>query len=203
LSLTTPPLRGRWTNAWGEVVDFDSVVENALRLLELASMPLMHAMREDRQETVKSPVHGFTCGGTHMIYGLLAAVHAGYLGQDRLERVRQQANVLVWRLHADLGLIDRFYKDRAGQPGAYWYELDAKIKLLGHGEECLAFATQRSVVSLTSSQQAQRRAAVATLRRMLADMETHNLAEARDIDREVYRQLIGDACHARHGLHFA
>ena len=202
-SRTTTPLRARWTNAWGEAVDFDAVVENALRLLELASTPLMQAMREDRQETVKSPVHGFTCGGTHMIYGLLAAVHAGYVGHDRLERVRQQVEVLVWRLHADLGLIDRFYKDRARQPGAYWYELDAKLKLLGHGEEGLAFATQRNVVTLTSAQQAQRRAAVATLRRMLGEMETHNLSEARDIDRELFRQLIGDACHARHGLHFA
>jgi hypothetical protein len=200
---TTSPLRGRWANAWGEPVDLDLAVESGLRLLEEASAPLARSMREDRTETAKAPVHSFTCGGTHMLYALVTAVHAGYGGRDRLERVHQQLELLVWRLRADLGLIDRFYKERVAQPGAYWYEIDAKVKLLGHGEECLALATQRAVVKLNAAQQAQRSAAVATLKRMLDDMEGRNLAEARDIDRELFRQLVGDTCHARHGLTLA
>jgi hypothetical protein len=203
LTRTLSPMRARWTNAWGETVDLDAAVENALHLLEQASMPLMQAMREDRPETTKAPVHGFTCGGTHMIYALLTAVHGGYIGHDRRERLGRQVDVLVWRLNADLGMIDRFYKERSTEPGAYWYELDAKVKLLGHSEECLAFATLREVATLTPAQQKRRRGAVATLRRMLEDVETHNLAEARDIERELFRQLIGDVCHARHGLTFA
>lgn len=202
-SKTTTPLRGRWTNAWGEPVDFDVVVERALRLLEEASLPLAQTMRDDKPESGRAPVHSFTCGGTHMIYGILSAVQAGYSGRDRLERMRQQVDLLVWRLRADLGLIDRFYKDRATQPGSHWYEIDAKVKLLGHGKECLALAVQRGVVKLSDAQRERARAAEATLRRMLDEMETRNMAEARDINRELFRQLIGDACHARHGLHFA
>ncbi len=200
---TASPRRGRWTNAWGESVDFDAVVESALGLYERASLPLLQAMREDRPETAKAPVHGFTCGGMHMLYGVLTAVHAGYTGRDRQERVRRQVDLLVWRLTADLGLIDRFYRERAGQGGAYWYELDAKVKLLGHAQECLAFATRRGVVKLSPGQQASHREAVATLRRMIEDIEARTLAEARDIDRELFTQLIGDVCHARHGLTFA
>ncbi len=30
-----------------------------------------------------------------------------------------------------------------------------------------------------------------------------NLAEARDIDRDLFQQLLGDTCHARHGLTLA
>lgn len=96
---TMSPLRGRWTNAWREIVDLDAVVEAALGLLERASLPVMQAMREGRPESVKAPVHDFTCGGTHMIYGLLTAMVAGYVGQDRLERMRQQVALLVWRLN--------------------------------------------------------------------------------------------------------
>jgi hypothetical protein len=110
---------------------------------------------------------------------------------------------MVWRLRADLALIDRFYKERAAQPGAYWYELDAKVKLLGHGEECVAFGVQRGVVNLTESQQKQHREAVATLRRVIDEMEGRNLSEARDIDKELFRQLVGDTCHARRGLTLA
>jgi hypothetical protein len=202
-SRTTSPLRGRWTNAWGETVDFDRVVEGSLRLLERASLPVARAMREGRPETVKAPVHEFTCGGTHMIYGLLSAVQAGYAGQDRLERVRKQVSLLVWRMSADMALIDRFYKELSAEPGARWFALDAKVKLLGHADECLAFAAQRGVVTLTEAQQAQRRASEAMLRRMLEDVERHDLGEARGINRELFRQLVGDVCHAHRGLTLA
>ena len=199
-SRTTSPLKPRWTNAWAEPVDFDRVVEGALRLLEDASLPLMQAMNENKPEIAKAPVHAFTCGGTHMIYGLLAAMAAGYTGQDRLERMRRQVDLLVWRLTADIGLIDRFYAERATQAGRYWFELDTKVKLLGHAEECLALGVKRGVVALKPPQQSQHQTAVASLRRMLADMEGRNLGETRDLDPELYRQLVGDTCHAHHGF---
>lgn len=203
MTRTTTPLRSQWNNAWEEPVDLDLVVESALRLLEQASVPVGEAMRESRPEAAQAPVHGFTCGGTHMVYALLSAVHAGYGGKDRRERMQQQVDLLVWRLSADLDLIERFYGPRAGNAGAAWYELDAKLKLLGHGAECLAFATVHDVVRLTPPQRERRQAAVATLRRMLRDLEARNLGEAKGLDRELYRQLIGDTCHARHGLTLA
>jgi hypothetical protein len=203
LTRTTTPLRHQWTNAWGEPVALDLVVERALRLLEQASVPVVEAMRAGRPETAQAPVHGFTCGGTHMLYALLTAVHAGYTGKDRRERVQEQVDLLVWRLSADLDLMERFYRARAGDAGASWYALDAKLKLLGHGVECLAFATLHDVVRLTPSQREGRQAAVATLRGMLRDLEARDLGEAKALDRELYRQVIGDACHARHGLTLA
>jgi hypothetical protein len=203
LTATTTPTRQQWTNAWGEPVALDALVERALRLLEQASAPLAEAMRGGRPETAQAPVHSFTCGGTHMLYGVLAAVHAGYTGKDRRERVQQQVDLMVWRLSADLDLMQRFYKARPGSARADWYALDAKLKLLGHGAECLAFATLHDVVALTPSQREQRQAAVLTLRRMLRDLEGHDLGEAKALDRELYRQLVGDTCHARHGLTLA
>ena len=138
-----------------------------------------------------------------MLYALLTAAQTGHAERDWMERIRRQTDVMVWRLRGDLALIKRFYKDRASQSGAYWYELDAQVKLLGHGEECLAFGVRRGVVKLNESQQRLRREAVATLRRKIADMEERNLEEARDLDRELFRQLVGDACHARRGLTLA
>ena len=197
---TTSPLKRRWTNAWEEPVDLDPVVEEALTLFEQASLPLMQAMREGRPEAMKAPVHSFTCAGTHMLYALLTAMHAGYAGEDRRERVQRQADLMVWRMTAEIGLIDRFYRERVMQNGAYWFELDSKIKLLGHAEECTALGLRRGVVTLTPAQQAARRTAVSTLRRLLEDMDERNVLEARDVDGDLFRQLVGDACHAHHGL---
>jgi hypothetical protein len=203
LTRTTTPRRRPWTNAWGEPVDLDGLVESAVRLLEDATLPIAQAMREGRALAAQAPVHAFTCGGTHMLYALLTAVHTGYAGRDRRQRVQKQADLLVWRLGADVDLIDRFYRTRAGSPIASWYELDTKLKFLGHAEECLAFAARHNVVKLTADQQARRRAASATLRDMLADLETRHLDEAKRLNLELYRQLVGDTCHARHGLTLA
>ena len=200
---TTSPLRREWTNAWGEPVDLDAVVEGALQLLERASLPIAEAMRENRPEADKAPVHSFTCGGTHMLYALLTAVHAGYTGKDRPRRVQQQVDLLVWRLGADLDLIDRFYRARANATGDFWYELDTKLKLLGHAEECLALAVRRGVARLTPAQEVQRRASVSRVRHMLNDLEHRDLDEAKALNRELFQQLVGDTCHARHGLTLA
>jgi hypothetical protein len=197
LTRTTPAVRGQWTNAWGESVDLDAFVENALRLLEQASLPVARAMREGRPQTAQAPVHGFTCGGTHMIYGLLSALHAGYTGKDRRQRMQQQMDILVWRLSADLDLMDRFYRGRTND---FWFEFDAKLKLLGHAEECLAFAALHKVSILSPAQRTQWQAASLTLRQLLKDLEARKLEEAKMLDRELYRQLAGDTCHARHGL---
>jgi hypothetical protein len=202
LTRTTPPPHRQWTNAWGEPVDLDALVESALRLLEQASLPIAEAMRESRPLTAQAPVHAFTCGGTHMMYALLTAVHAGYVGEDRARRIQQQMDLLVWRLGADVDLIERFYRapGRSGDAVASWFELDTKLKLLGHAEECLAFAARSKVVKLTAAQRTQRRSAEATLRRIMADLEQRDLREARTIDLMLYHQLVGDTCHARHGL---
>jgi hypothetical protein len=196
----TSPLTPRWTNAWGEPVDLDLIVEGALRLYERASAPLAQAMQSGRGEAVKAPVHDLTCGGMHMFYALLAAMQAGFVGPDRAERMRRQVDLVVWRLSADTELIGRFYAERAREPGARWYEVGAKTKLLGHAEECLAFGATRRVVSLTDAQQAERRAAVATLRALIEEVEAKNLVEARKVNAELYRQLVGDLCHAHRGL---
>ncbi len=201
LTRTTPPARAQWTNAWGEAVNLDVAVEAGLRLLERASAPLAAPMREDKPLTAQAPVHAFTCGGTHLLYSLLASVQQGYAGADRLARVRQQADILVWRLGTEPLLIERFYTDRGrGVPGLAWFVLDAKLKLLGHGEECLAFGTKRGVLALANEQKGRRQAAAATLGRFLEDLEGRDLLEVRAVDRDLYVQLVGDVCHARHGL---
>lgn len=200
LTRTTSTMRRQWTNGWGEPVDLDALVEAALRLLEQASQPLMQAMQDGQPETRQVPVHGFTCGGTHLIYGLLAAMYAGYTGKDRSRRMQQQADLLLWRLSAEPDFIERFFRSKGNAAGDFWYEFDAKFKLLGHGAECLAFALRHDVVKLSPAQQAQWQGAEAGLRRMLVDLEERNLGEAKTQDRELYRQLVGDTCHARHGL---
>jgi hypothetical protein len=163
----------------------------------------MQAMQDGQPETRQVPVHGFTCGGTHMVYGLLTAMYSGYTGKDRVRRMQQQVDLMLWRTSAEPDFIERFFRAKPKGPADFWAELDAKLKLLGHGAECLAFALRHDVVKLTPAQQAQWQGAEGALRRLMADLEARDLGEVRTLDRELYRQLVGDTCHARHGLTLA
>lgn len=200
LTRLTSPLRARWTNAWGEPVDLDALVGSALEALERDSASVSDAMRQGRSLSARAPVHELTCGGTHLIYSLIAAAHAGYTGNGRGQRLRQQVDLLVWRLGADVDLIDRFYAGQKPTPFASLMHLDAKLKLLGHAEECLALATRRKVVVLSETQQGRRQTAIAETRRLLGEVGRLDLAKLRPRHFEAYQQLVGDVCHARHGL---
>jgi hypothetical protein len=200
LTRTTSPVKPRWTNAWGEVVDLHAVVASALDTLEEASAPLSEAMKAGRPLTAKAPVHKFACGGTHLIYSIIAAAHAGYVADGRAQRVGQQIDLLQWRVGADVELIDRFYAQRRALPMAEWFHLSSRLKMLGHAEECLALARRRRVVARSATQEGQHRAGVAQLRRVLSDLEARDMTVLRTAKPELYREIVGDVCHAEHGL---
>jgi hypothetical protein len=200
-SRTTSPIRRRWANAWGDQVDLDAWVDGAVRSLENASAPIADAMRAGRPLVTKAPVHGYTCGGTHLLYGLLSAIHYGFGGKDTRERVHQQSAIMIWRMGGpDVDLIGRFYAAHPRSPLNEWEELDSKLKLVGHAQECVAFATARGVMTLTANQQAQRAAGVKLLMRLLAEVRQRDLGAVRAMSFPTYQQLVGDVCHAQHGL---
>jgi hypothetical protein len=200
-SRTTPSVRRRWINAWGEPVDFDAAVDGALRSLEQASSPIQTAMRTGRPLVTKAPVVNFTCGGTHLLYGLLSAIHHGFGGRSARERVQQQTALMIWRMGGpDVDLIARFFRAHVRSPRNEWEELDSKLKLLGHAEECVAFAAARGVSALSPAQGAQRAAGVQALMKVLAEVRQRNPAIVRTLAPETYQQIVGDTCHAQHAL---
>ena len=112
LTRTTPPDRGTWTNAWGERIELARFVEAGFEALEEASRPVQEASDRGARLERLAPVHGFTCGGTHLLYGLLVATQSGYTGSNHRQRVRRQMDLIVYRLWADLDLMNRFYQPK-------------------------------------------------------------------------------------------
>jgi hypothetical protein len=187
-------------NAWGESVDLHAMVGGALDTLEQASAPLSEAMKAGRPLMGKAPVHKFACGGTHLIYSMITAAHAGYALNGRAQRVREQVDLLQWRVGADIDLIDRFYGQRQGLPLSAWFHLGARLKMLGHADECLTLARRRKVVEFSAAQEAKYQAGMETLRHALGDLASRDLKKVRAAKLELYKEIIGDACHGEHGL---
>jgi hypothetical protein len=202
LTRATSPSAAEWVNAWGERIRFDEVVEDAFVTMERASGPIGEAMDRKTPLERQAPIHAFTCGGTHLLYSLLTAAHQGYTDRDRLNRVRRQMDILVYRLSADVDLMGRFYGEKAKQnPQVGWFHLDAILKFLGHAFECLAFAERQRLYRVPPAQAQRRERAAKLLAAALRQVEETDLDTIKAKHSSLYQQFVGDTCHAYHGLH--
>lgn len=205
-SITTSPGQDKWQNARGQEIRLRDVVRYAFDTVEWASADFRKAMREDRTPTWKDRISNFTCGGTHLLYSLGVAVRYGHLGEEGRRRYADAIRVLIWRLRIDLHLLDEYYKTVAkAYPGkdANWrpYEIDSRLKFLGHAFEILNYSRLYRLVAPTSDQEREVRRAGERLAETVQELQGVNLGKIRQANLKLFDLLIGDACHAYHGIH--
>lgn len=154
-------------------------------------------------------IQNFTCGGTHLVYGLASSVGNGHKGGDFSRRLKHHLDLLVWRLEADGRLLEQFYRQAQPPPGKPpgWekalglYRNDSRIKFYGHSFEVLSYARHRHLFSPTPTQAGVIEKAGATLADAVKGIEGIDLFEVRKNNLRLFHLLIGDACHAYHGIH--
>lgn len=205
-AITIKPQQDEWRNAHGQQIRLREVVRYGFDTLEWASADFQKAMQEGRTPTWKDRVSNFTCGGTHLIYGLGAAVRYGHLGDEGRERYARAIRLLIWRLRVDLRLLEEYYKTVAkAYPGreAGWrpYEIDSRLKFLGHAFEILSYNRLHRLVSLTADQEREVQWAAGRLIETIRELKQVDLGKIRQTNRKLFDLLIGDACHAYHGIH--
>jgi hypothetical protein len=154
----------------------------------------------------KDRISNFTCGGTHLIYSLAVAVRYGHLGKRGRERLADQLSLLIWRLKADLALLDQYYEKVARAyptktEGWRPYQIDSRLKFLGHAFEILSYARLQGLYLPTPEQEQQVKAARETLAETILEVKQLNLTALKKTNRKLYDLFIGDACHAYHGIH--
>jgi hypothetical protein len=205
-SITTDPKRDEWQNAKGQQIRLHEVVRYGFETLEWASADFRKAMAEGRTPTWKDRVSNFTCGGTHLIYGLGTAVRYGHFGEEGRKRYAREIGLLIWRLRMDIHLLDEYYKTVAkAYPGkeANWrpYEIDGRLKFLGHAFEILSYNRLNRLVALTAEQEREVQWAGGLLAGTIQELKGLNLGKIRQANLKLFDLLIGDACHAYHGIH--
>lgn len=203
-SREVPPTRETWTNAYGQQIRMTELIRFGFDTLDEACRQLQQAKHRGTMPTEKDAIHGFTCGGTHLIYGLASCVGNGYRRDDFLKRLQTHLDLIVWRLEADGHLMQRYYRQSAISPGLERiYELfvrDAALKFYGHSFEILSYVQRRRLFTPTADQvHAIKRAAV-TLHDAVNGLRQVDLSEFRTSNRHLFHLLVGDACHAYHGI---
>jgi hypothetical protein len=198
---TTSPRQDRWVNANGKPIVFAEVVEFGMTTLEEATGKLRAAM-DQPPIPLRDEIHDFACGGTHLIYGLSTCFRFGYRQRSLAERMKTQYDLLVWRLAADSHLMDSYYKEVATeypQNVARIYSLDAQLKFLGHALEVLNHARLFRLFSPTVPQTKAINRAQEALIDVVEAVGQEGIAKHVG-DRMLANLLLGDACHAYHGL---
>ncbi len=151
----------------------------------------------------------FTCGGTHLVYGLASCVANGHREDHFPRRLKEHLDLMVWRLEADGYLMERFYREapppQGNPPG--WekvyalYHNDAKIKFYGHSFEILSYVRHRRLFTPTPAQARAVEKAGTTLANAVRAIKGVDLFEVRRTNRRLFHLLVGDCCHAYHGIH--
>jgi hypothetical protein len=204
-SITTPPNQDRWRNAQGQEIRLRDVISYAFATAEWATGDFRKAMAEGRIPTGKDRISSFTCGGTHLIYSLGVAARYGHLGEEGKRRFADQLALLIWRLKVEPVLQDQYYdalakayqgKEDTLKP----YRLDSRLKFLGHSFEILSYNRLFRLVPQTAEQERAERDAGQVLAETIREVAKLDVATLKARKRKLFDLLIGDACHAYHGV---
>ena len=203
-SITTKPGQDVWKNAEGREIRFRDVVATAFSTVELSSADFRSAMKRGIMPGWKDRISNFTCGGTHLIYSLAVAVRYGHMGEEGRRRLPPLLDLLIWRLKADLYLADRYYEmvATAYQKSEFLrhYQLDSRLKFLGHSMEILNYGRLFRLFTPTAAQQAEIRKATEILAETILEVSTLDVVGLRAPKSHLFHLLVGDSCHAYRGL---
>jgi hypothetical protein len=191
-----PPDQERFTNADGQAFTVSAIVEAAAQAAEVGYADTVAAMRGTKPYG-RTTLQTYACNGTHVIYGLYDALRHGYEGGNLRARVRDLTTASYFRLGAEIALIDQ----ALGGAGQQLNADAAKLQFLGHSIENLHYAEHHKIYVPTAAEQQQR----ATAERQLAEVvqritTVHNLDALANAVPRAYRIVLGDSCHALHGL---
>jgi len=186
-----------------EVEQADRVVEDAL-----ASEAGFTRPSGDESPEVAG-IYAFTCGGQHLLQGVIAAAAAGWIPPSEMPRVRRRVEVLIRRLFSEAEFRRR-EEERALAAGvstirAARARVRASLKLYGHALETLALARRALPGDDGDLLGALGSAEIATLR-LLQDREAvldpagAIAPRMRTEDPLEWELWFGDGAHALHGL---
>ncbi|MEO6026398.1 MAG: hypothetical protein ABIR79_05980 [Candidatus Binatia bacterium] len=191
-----PPTADRFTNADGQAFTVAGLVETAAQAAEVGYADTVAAMKGTKPYG-RSTLQTYACNGTHVLYGLYDALRHGYEGKGLRERVRALTKASYFRLAAEIALIDHVLTAPEQQLNAD----AAKLQFLGHSIENLRYAERAGIYVPEMVERQQRATAESQLAAVVQRLTTvHNLDALANSVPRAYRIVLGDACHALHGL---
>jgi hypothetical protein len=153
----------------------------------------------------KTAIYGHPCGGMHFTQAVFRALGTPAANAELRQRGRAQLRRLLVRYRAERAL---YASSLAAHPEVERILLAQQLKFFGHLLEVLATADAVQVVGDDAAMADELRSVrlqaaadlVATIRGLQSDGAYQQLAEIDGKNHQLFLDLIGDGCHATHGL---
>ncbi|HLL02763.1 MAG TPA: hypothetical protein VK539_19425 [Myxococcaceae bacterium] len=190
-------------NGAGETVRFDAVMDEALATLERAHADLAAGMKAGLPLVPKRKqgVYAHPCGGLHFFQAVAGWARHPAVRKAWGGRMDAQVEVLIYRLSSEARQYEAALVEAPEHRLAL---LSQSLKFYGHFLETLGrYQRETGWVPTPSQRQAVTRAhqlLEATVRRLGEAGAFQNLEELARRQPQLYLDLVGDACHAAHGL---
>jgi hypothetical protein len=188
----------------GHDVDFNKVMDDALSELEKETAELKEGMEKHFPLVAKRKqgIYVHSCGGLHFVQAVLGWARHPAVRKKWGARVDKQIAILLYRLDSE-----RQQYDAALQQGGPQYRLQLltqMLKFYGHFLE----TTARLKTDLNWKPDAAQTQTIAkakayldnAVRQLDGDKTFAKMADVKEKQPQVFLDLIGDSCHASHGL---
>lgn len=199
------PKKARFKNRAGEEIDFNAVMDDALAYLELAQGSIADGMDKGLAEVPKRKqgIYAHSCGGLHLVQAINAWARFPEVKKRWGKRLDRQIDVLFYRL----GSEQRQYDAVLAQAPQYKLQiLTQMLKFYGHFLETTGRLKAETGFKPTSAQKRDIARAKALLDNATRELQAmgafENMEQLKKTDPQVHLDLIGDACHAAHGLSY-
>lgn len=197
----------KWKAADGTTIDLDQVFDDALTELEHEDADLKAGMDKHlpQVDKRKQGVYAHSCGALHFIQGVLAWAKNPSVRKKWGKRVDDQIDILFYRLGSERRQYEAAFQQAVSTAPQYKIViLVQQLKFYGHWLETLGRLKSDLKWKPSAQQQQQINVAKAmldsTVRQLEAEKAFENMEQFKKSQPQVYLDLIGDSCHAAHGL---
>ncbi len=196
-----------WKASDGATVNLDQVFDDALNELERETADLKQGMEkhQPRVDKNKQGIYAHSCGGLHFVQGVLSWARNPSVKKKWGKRIDDQIAIHFYRLESERLQYDAAYQQTlTSMPQFKVQVLVQMVKFYGHWLETAAhfrndFGWKPTPAQVQDLNRAKAFLDVAV--RALEENKTlEQMPQLQQTQKQVYLDLIGDSCHAAHGL---
>ncbi len=196
-----------WKANDGTVVNLDQVFDDALTELERATADLEQGLEQHlpQVDKRKQGVYAHSCGGLHFVQGVLSWARHPAVKKKWGKRLDDQIAIHFYRLESERRQYEAAYQQTLTSMPQYKVQvLVQMVKFYGHWLETDAhfrddFGWKPTAAQLQDINRAKAFLDIA-VRALEEDHTLERMLELKKTQKQVYLDLIGDSCHAAHGL---
>lgn len=153
-SMLVPPSDPVWTNAWGEKINLNEVIDRGLSDFERTSSLTTEALARGQAEPAdfRSTIKQYSCFGLHSVYGFLSCLKHGYTSGDLSGRLVRLMDNVSYRMKGDADALENEYRTEGrGAPPIVVdaLYLRAVVKLYGHALESTSYIKLHKLMSFS------------------------------------------------------